>query len=148
MSLLQKSPSAYLHSLFQRRQAISRDWSATVIQRCVRRWLGRARAARVRSARSAAWHGAARTIQRRWRAYAAEKRRYEATYSRLVRKLRQEQLATALIIAELQAQTQRVRLPTAAVAAATPTSRAAITMATSATRERARTKAFPPLYVA
>lgn len=75
-----------------------------------------------------------------------EKRRYEATYSRLILKLRQEQLATALIVTELQAQTQRVRLPTT-IAAATPTSRAAVAVATSMTREKAKTKAFPPLYV-
>lgn len=89
-------------------------WSAVVLQRCVRQWLCRRKAKRVREARQAAHHRAARSIQLKWRQFIAEKRRYEASCSRLKAKLRKEQLATSIIIAELQSQTQRVSLPSAA----------------------------------
>ena len=82
-----------------------------VIQRCVRRWLCGLRAIRLRKARQAARHRAAHTIQLHWREYIREKRRYEATCARLKARLRQEQMAASLIIAELQSQMQSVSLP-------------------------------------
>lgn len=97
----------------QCRRAITRYWSAVVLQRCVRKWLCGVKAIRVRQARLAARHRAASTIQLHWREYIREKRRYEATYARLKAQLRQEQLAASLIIAELQCQTQSVSLPVA-----------------------------------
>ena len=69
------------------------------------------RAKRVKQARLAARHRAARTIQSRWRDYIREKRRYEATCARLKARLQQEQVAASLIIAELQSQMQSVSLP-------------------------------------
>lgn len=99
--------------ILQCQRDISRYWSAAVIQRCVCRWLWRVKAARVRQARLAARNRAACTIQLKWKEYIVEKRRYEATYSRLKARLRQEQLAASLIIAELQAQTQSISLPPA-----------------------------------
>ena len=95
----------------QCRQEISRYWSATMLQRVVRRWLCQKREKRVRQARQAALNRAARTIQSRWKQFIVEKRRYEATYARLKAKLKQEQLAAHLIIAELQYQTENICLP-------------------------------------
>lgn len=101
-------------TLFQCRRDISFYWSATILQRCVRKWLSQIKAKRVRQAQLTVRDRAARTIQHRWKQFIAEKRRYEATYSRLKAKLHQEQLAASLIIAELQAQTRSVCLPSTA----------------------------------
>ncbi len=82
-----------------------------LLQRSVRAWLLRLKSCRVREARHAAYNKAASCIQHRWREYIVQKRRYESTYNKLKIKLQQEQLATTLIVAELQAQTQRIKLP-------------------------------------
>ena len=78
----------------------------------------------------AARHRAASIIQLNWRQFIAERRRYEATCSKLRARLRQEQMATSLIVAEIQAQAQNVSLPSTTAAripksrliGATPTS--------------------------
>ena len=102
--------------LLQCRREISLCWSATILQRCVRRWLSQIRARQVRRVELATRARAARVIQQTWRQFISEKRRYEATYSCLRAKLRQEQLAASIIIAEIQTQTKRVCLPSSGAA--------------------------------
>ena len=60
-----------------------------VIQRAVHHWLARCRARRVRKVRERVRNRAASLIQRHWQLYIQEKRRYEATYTRLRAKLEQ-----------------------------------------------------------
>ena len=73
----------------QRRWGVARQWAAVVIQQAVRHWLARCRAQRVRKVRERVRNRAASLIQRHWQLYIQEKRRYEATYTRLKAKLEQ-----------------------------------------------------------
>ena len=73
----------------QCRWGVARQWAAVVIQRAVRHWLARCRARRVRRVRVRVRNRAASLIQHHWQLYIQEKRRYEATYTKLKAKLEQ-----------------------------------------------------------
>ena len=75
--------------VLQRRRRSRREWSASVIQRAMRRWIGRRGAERVRRVRWRNRHRAAATIQRSWRQFIEGRRRYKASCARLRARIQQ-----------------------------------------------------------
>eukprot|EP00731_Ephydatia_muelleri_P018008 Em0011g48a len=106
--------AAWRFSRYKRRRHTTREWAAVVLQRAFRRVRLRRKSRRLRQVRARTLNSAATTIQRHWRGYIGEKRRYEATYARLRARLLQERAAAGIILHELNSQTHNMQLPSTA----------------------------------